>query len=111
VRRVRKTASASVGKDVIASANVIPGDEVLLGRTFVPTGAYYVRYACAGTGTIDFATSDGARNWVSQNCANGAVRAQVGAKPTSGGVINLAVEAAPKTLWEVVIYELAAPRT
>jgi len=80
-------------------------------QSFVPTGPYYVQYACTGSGTIDFSTSDGAPNWVSQNCANGAVRTQVGAKPTSGGLINLTVEAAPKTLWEVVIYELAAPRT
>jgi hypothetical protein len=80
-------------------------------QTFVPTGPYYVQYACTGTGTIDFSTSDGARNWVSQNCANGAIRTQVGAKPTSGGLINLTVEAAPKTLLEVVIYELAGART
>jgi hypothetical protein len=80
-------------------------------QTFIPTGPYYVQYACTGTGTIDFSTSDGARNWVSQNCANGAIRTQVGAKPTSGGLINLTVEAAPKTLWEVVIYEVAGTKT
>jgi hypothetical protein len=78
-------------------------------QTFVPTGSYYVQYACTGSGTIDFSTSDVA-HWVGQNCANGLVRTQVGAKPTSGGLINLTVEAASKTLWEVVIYELTAPK-
>jgi hypothetical protein len=80
-------------------------------QTFVPTGPYYVQYACTGSGTINFSTSDGARNWVSQNCANGVVRTQVGAKPTSGGLINMTVEAAPRTLWEVVVYEVSAPKT
>jgi hypothetical protein len=80
-------------------------------ETFVPTGSYYVQYACTGSGTIDFSTSDGARNWVSQDCGNGVVRTQVGAKPPSGSLINLTVEAAPRTLWEVVIYELPSPKT
>jgi RNA polymerase sigma factor (sigma-70 family) len=34
MRRVSKTASARVGKDVIASANVTAGDEAFPGRTF-----------------------------------------------------------------------------
>jgi hypothetical protein len=79
-------------------------------QTFAPTGAYYVQYACTSTGTIDFSTSDGA-HWVSQHCANGVVRTQVGAKPASSGLVNLTVEAAPKTLWEVVIYVLPTPGT
>jgi hypothetical protein len=36
-------------------------------------------------------------------------RCGVSVKPLR--LINLTVEAAPKTLWEVVVYELAAPRT
>jgi hypothetical protein len=80
-------------------------------ETFVPTGPYYVQYACTGTGTIDFSTPGSSTQWVSQNCANGAVRTQVGAKPAIGGPMNLTVEAAPRTLWEVVIYELPGPKT
>ncbi len=80
-------------------------------ETFVPTGPFYVQYACTGTGTIDFSAPASPTKWVSQNCANGAVLTQVGAKPTIGGPMNLTVEAAPRTLWEVVIYELPSPRT
>jgi hypothetical protein len=79
--------------------------------TFVPTGPYYVQYACTGTGAIDFSTSDGSAQWVSQNCANGVVRTQVGAKPRFDGIINVTVLAAPRTLWDVVIYELPGPKT
>jgi len=76
-----------------------------------PSGPYYVQYACTGTGTVDISTSDGSTNWVSQNCANGAVRTQMAAKPTSSGHINLTVEVAPRTLWEAVIYELPSPKS
>ncbi len=79
-------------------------------ETFVPKGRYYVQYACTGTGTIDFSTSDGSRHWVSESCSNGAVGTEESANPTSAGLINLTVESAPpKTLWEVVIYEMAGP--
>jgi hypothetical protein len=80
-------------------------------ETLFPTGPYYVQYACTGTGAVDISASDGSTNWVTQNCANGAVRTQVAAKPTSSGPINLTVEAAPRTLWEAVIYELPSPKS
>ena len=76
-----------------------------------PSGPYYVQYACTGTGTVDISSSDGSTNWMTQNCANGAVGTQMAAKPTSSGHINLTVEVAPRTLWEAVIYELPSPRT
>ncbi len=76
-----------------------------------PSGSYYVQYACTGTGTVDISTSDGSTNWVAQNCANGAVRTQMAAKPTSSGPINVTVEVAPRTLWEAVIYELPSPKS
>jgi hypothetical protein len=79
--------------------------------TFVPKDRYYVQYACTGSGVIDFSTSDGSRNWTSQNCANGTVGTQVGVKAASTQLINMTVEAAPRTLWEVVVYELPAPKT
>jgi hypothetical protein len=86
--------------------------------TFSPTGPYYVQYACTGTGTVDIATSAvdistsaGSTNWVSHNCANGAVWTQMAAKPTSSGPIDLTVEVAPRTLWEAVIYELPSPKS
>lgn len=76
-----------------------------------PSGPYYVQYACTGAGTVDISTSDGSTSWVSQNCANGAVRTQMGAKPTSSGPINLTFEVAARTLWEAVIYELPSPKS
>lgn len=77
--------------------------------TLFPTGPYYVQYACTGMGTVDISSSDGAKSWVRQNCANGAVRTQMAAKPTSRGPLNVTVEIAPRTLWEAVIYELPNP--
>jgi hypothetical protein len=80
-------------------------------ETFHPTGPYYVQYACTGTGTIGFLTTDRSPLGANQNCANGAVGTQVGAKPAIGGFVNLTVEAAPRTLWEAVVYELPRPKT
>jgi hypothetical protein len=79
--------------------------------TFVPTGRYYVQYACTGTGIIDFSTSDEIKQWVSHGCANGAVGTEQSAIPASPGLMNLTVDAAPRELWEVMIYDLPAPRT
>jgi hypothetical protein len=80
-------------------------------ETFVPKGPFSVQYACTGSGTIDFSTSDGSSHWVSENCANGAVGTEESVNPTSTGLINLTVKIAPpKTLWEVVIYEMAGPK-
>jgi hypothetical protein len=80
-------------------------------ETFVPSGPYFVEYACAGSGTINFTTFDGPANWVSAECAHGAVGIQESAKPASGP-INFTVETTPpRTLWEVVIFEVPAPKS
>lgn len=76
-----------------------------------PSGPYYVQYACTGTGKVAISSSDGSTNWVTQNCAKGAVWTQMAAKPTSSGHINVTVEVAPRTLWEAVIYELPRPKS
>jgi len=101
--------SLPTGAHVLVASTYGTGTTGLL--TFVPKGQYYVQYACTGSGTIDFSTSDGSRNWTSQNCANGTVETQEGVKAPSTQLINLTVEAAQRTLWEVVVYELPGPKT
>jgi hypothetical protein len=105
------------GTSLPAGAHVlVPATEGVRGNaeleTFVPSGPYYVEYACTGSGAIDFSTSDGANTWVSAECAHGAVGLQESKKPSSPGLINLTVETTPpKTLWEAVIFEVPAPKS
>lgn len=75
-------------------------------ETFAPTGPYYVMYACTGTGTIDFTSTNHSGHWVRQSCADGAtLNAQVSAKPPESGPMDLTVVTAPKTLWEAMVVE------
>jgi|BarGraIncu00222A_1022003.scaffolds.fasta_scaffold07034_3 hypothetical protein len=81
-------------------------------ETFVPSGPYFVEYACAGSGTINFTTFDGPASWVSAECAHGAVGMQETAKPASPGPINFTVKTMPpRTLWEVMVFEVTAPKS
>ena len=80
-------------------------------ETFTPTGAYYVVYACTGNGTIDFTSSDDSGHWVREDCGSGAtLNSEVSAKPPESGPIDVTVVTAPKTLWEVLIYEVTGPK-
>jgi hypothetical protein len=102
--------SLPAGAHVLVPATYGVGTSQL--ETFVPSGPYFVEYACAGIGTIDFTTFDGPANWVSTECAHGAVGMQESAKPASPGNINLTVTTIPpRTLWEVVVFEVPAPKS
>lgn len=80
------------------------------GTTFSPTGAFFVQYTCTGTGAIDFSINNGSGHFVSAACANGAIGTQESAKLQFPGGTNLTVEIAPKTFWEVQVYELTGAK-
>lgn len=77
--------------------------------SFNTTQPLYVQYACTGSGTISFRSSYGDESLAGPGpCANGAIGSErlinvQALKPP----VNLLVETAPKTLWEIVIYQVA----
>jgi hypothetical protein len=80
--------------------------------SFVSSEPYYVEYACTGSGTIDFSTNGNSGQWVSEDCAHGAVGMQESQKPTFTGPINLTViTTPPRTLWEIVVFAVPAPKS
>jgi hypothetical protein len=80
--------------------------------TFSPTGPMHVLYACAGTGTIDFAATNGAEQIATHGpCANGAVGTALLSTQSRKGPVHLSVGAGSKTLWEIVAYEFPGPKT
>ncbi len=102
--------SIPAGARIVVPATFGVGTSEL--ETFTPTGPYYVTYACTGNGTIDFTSSDDSGHWVREDCGNGAtLNSEVSAKPPENGPIDVTVVTAPKTLWEVLIYEVAGPKS
>jgi hypothetical protein len=79
---------------------------------FTPTGPLYVRYACAGTGTINFAASNSFEQINTRGgCMNGAVGTALLSVQSLKGPVELSVGAAPKGLWEILVYELPGPKS
>jgi hypothetical protein len=102
-------ASLPAGAHILITAGDGTGTREL--GAIAPTVQFYVRYACTGTGTIDFTSTGGTGPWARESCANGVVGTQVSAKPSVSGPVNVTVEAAPTALWEVLIYEVTGPTT
>jgi hypothetical protein len=72
----------------------------------------FVQYSCTGSGTISFRSSYGDQSIASPGaCANGAIGSERLNAQTLVPPVNLLVETAPKTLWEIVIYEAAKPNS
>jgi hypothetical protein len=81
-------------------------------QTFAPTGPYFVQYTCTGTGTIDFSTPNDPEHWTGAGCANGTIGTEQSSVPPPGpGPTNLTVETAPKTFWDVQVYELPGAKS
>lgn len=80
-------------------------------QTFLPTGPFYVQYACTGTGSIDFSIGVGVAHFESAPCAKGTIGVEGTPKPTFDGVTNLTVESPPHSFWEVQVYELPEATT
>ena len=78
----------------------------------IPTGPYFVQYACVGTGTIAFSASDTNQRapFASASCANGAIGTVEAARPPGPGIMSLTVETPPHTYWEVQVYDPNAIR-
>jgi hypothetical protein len=77
---------------------------------FTHTGPIYVRYACTGTGTINFAASNSSEQIGTRGgCLNGAVGTALLSVQSLKGPVELSVGAAPKSLWEILVYEFPGP--
>lgn len=104
------------GAHILVSATTGTGTSEV-GETFNPTGPFFVQYACTGTGTIDFSTPIGSEHWTTADCANGAMGTEESSAPASSTAPgpytgpDLTVEAAPKSFWEVQIYDLPGAKT
>lgn len=93
--------------------------------TFSAQGIIFIKSACIGTGTFGVQTPDHAIDMVAEGCyggndsghfvkaacANGAIGTQEATKPDFAGGSNLTVEVAPKTYWEVQVYELPGAKS
>jgi hypothetical protein len=104
------------GSTLPAGAHVLLAGEDGVGTagvaSFASSEPYYVEYACAGSGTIDFSTNGNSGKWVSEACAHGAVGMQESQKPTFTGPINLTViTTPPRTLWEILVFSVPAPKS
>lgn len=99
------------GAHIIVAATTGTGTSGV-GATFNPTGPFFVQYACTGTGTIDFSTPVGSEHWTIAPCASGVVGTEESSEPASTTAPGpypgpeLTVETAPKTFWEVQIYDI-----
>jgi len=102
-------ASLPAGAHVLVRTTLGAGPGGL--ETILPTAKFYVQYACVGTGTIDFSSPSGTGPWTRENCLNGTIGTQASAKPSFSGPVNITVDVAPRTLWEVLIYEVTGPKT
>jgi hypothetical protein len=80
-------------------------------QTFLPTGPFYVEYACTGTGSIDFSLGVGVAHFESAPCANGTIGVEGITRPTFEGPTNLTVETPPHSFWEIQVYELPETTT
>jgi hypothetical protein len=70
-------------------------------------GPLYVIYACVGTGTIDFAAFNGSEQIHTRGgCADGEVGTALLSVQSLKGPVSVTITAAPKTLWQIVLYEL-----
>ncbi len=102
-------ASLPPGAHILVDSTLGTGTGGLL--TIFPTTKFYIQYACTGTGTIDFSSPSGTGPWTRENCQDGVVGTQASAKPAFLGPVNVTVEAAPRALWEALIYEVTGPKT
>jgi hypothetical protein len=79
---------------------------------FNTTQPLYVQYSCTGSGTISFRSSYGEESFASLGpCANGAIGSERLNVQALEPPVNLSVETAPKTLWEILIYDAAKPNS
>lgn len=104
-------ATVPAGAHILVSATTGTGTSSV-GAQFNPTGPFFVQYACTGSGTIDFSASVGSEHWTIAPCENGVVGTEESSAPASSTAPGpypgpeLTVETAPKTFWEVQIYDI-----